>query len=266
MRPPSPTSNGGPCSPKSLWLLSFVAWAVACGNESDSLSRQSADERPVSSADTSAKASAGASASGSPSEVSSSEAADLALPCFQGCADEANKQRPSWMPGPHCPVEMPEKGTPCTRALVICSYGDSPNPYCREDVQCGTSGWQPREPSAGVYQGQGCPTEVPEGWCPSGVPSGRCTPIDGNPSCAFGDAANAVKCFCPFSLMSLPEWECFGPPLDERCPAEVPLLGSGCSTAGVHCEYFPTCGGHSNSSVLCSDGQWEEGTGVQCPL
>jgi hypothetical protein len=182
---------------------------------------------------------------------------DLSLPCVGGCRDEQTKKRPGITPGPHCPSSPPELGEPCSRLGLMCSYGDDPDLMCRVDFQCAGGSWQYRVYGV-VLDGHLC-APPPEGWCPPDLPEGYCSPAEtGDPLCHYDDGASNLKCYCESLGLGSRVWHCFGPPADERCPAEVPQLGSGCSTPGVACHYrYPCAAGHPNSHVLCFDGQWE---------
>lgn len=182
---------------------------------------------------------------------------ELRYPCADQCPDDVGA-RPVPLPRPICPSVEPGEGEPCEIASALaCGYGDSPMVGCRTYFECDEV-WQ--EPT--WTERLPCPTDFD---CPEAKPvSGSVCPGEELPyTCSY---AQAVRCSCrSISLGGPTYWGCQGPPVDVRCPAQLPNLGEGCAENGLNCYYVSSgCGAAPSSSVRCFQGAWQPGEAVPC--
>lgn len=179
-------------------------------------------------------------------------------PCVGACSDDV-EVRPKPGPPPSCPGDEPQEGTDCARDGEVCSYGDG-IATCRAVLYCDDGTWQDPQPTVSCPTAPDCPQQQPE------QGSACAVPVDGpGAACRY---EGAVHCYCGWSARAYPgsdsEWECWGPPRDERCPAELPNYGEGCTPQGLECNYSPDACFTVGSSVFCFDGVWEGSTGLSC--
>ncbi len=203
---------------------------------------------------------------GASADASAAGGTDSSLPCVGPCTDTG--VRPTPLPRPVCPSSAPSVGTPCSPPDLACTYGDSPAAQCREYYHCasadsGSITWQI---DASFASGVPCIALSPSA-CPATPPkAGDACGIEvpGMP-CQYQNQS----CLCePGKDESKGIWNCYGPPVDVRCPALLPNLGEGCDTPGVQCDYaIDGCFLPENSVVFCYQGAWEVGAaGFGCPV
>jgi hypothetical protein len=173
-------------------------------------------------------------------EVDAAAPVDAAVPEFD--AGDAS-------PPLGCPVVAPGFGTACTKRGSVCLYGNSPDPGCRQEVECTDKGkWD-----FSNYYGS-C------GWikCPSAKPSAtdRCTEaVTTQGGCWWSDG---TYCACGYEG----PWKCYAPTTTPGCPATFPNEGSACAKEGLSCAYCET------RTAVCERGAWEteHRSGRVCPM
>jgi hypothetical protein len=183
------------------------------------------------------------------------------LPCYGGCSDDP-RTRPEPSARPVCPNAEPTSGADCSRTGLLCSYGDESDTACRRFYRC-DGVWTVDEESTRVP----C-QKSPPNYCPTVSPHGGDCTVSAAGSgvpCRYEELA----CYCQTNLQSEPgalgRWNCYGPPANSQCPANLPHIGEGCATPGVECVFAPNgCIAQPYTSVYCHMGSWEPGTGLPC--
>jgi hypothetical protein len=157
-------------------------------------------------------------------------------------------------------------GDPCTNRDLVCGYGDSATPSCRSYYRCVNDAWT-RDPE--IHQARYPCDEPPADYCPAAPPppGTSCTPVPARAPCVYEDVSCACVSGTHWATDGTDAWLCYGPPRDAQCPAALPNVGEGCSTAGVQCSYLEDCEFPPYSTVFCREGAWEAGErGTPCNL
>lgn len=217
------------------------------------------------------------SGSSAPNEGEGSETDDSgepvsppSTPCRGGCANEADIERPTPLPRPQCPEETPTEGASCAVDELRCSYGlGTSHAVCHVLYECTSGVWH--VPPQWVVIPE-CLAHAP-GYCPAEPPEHRseCVVGDGGHymPCEYPESGH-LRCYCGahahFAMPGAPAiWDCFGPPSDPRCPADLPQIGEGCTENAVECSYAPDGCYSRLNTVFCYQGAWEEGSRGGCP-
>lgn len=184
-----------------------------------------------------------------------------------------------------CPATLPAQGTPCTKDMLLCEYGDDYNPLCNTVVVCSTDRW-----ASPIYFGGGpakCPSTVPTvppnpPGCAANrnaVPVGlACT--DTSTSCNYDGSTCSCGVHCPEFPIRQPDcdadagqttgccdttkvtWQCFDGP--KYCTQPRPRIGAACTTEGDSCAIDAP--GECGQTVLeCQKGIWNL-TNASCPV
>jgi hypothetical protein len=172
-----------------------------------------------------------------------------------------------------CPVGPPADGAACqpvgTRvpgAAGLCTYGSTPDPYCREgfSCRCGTDGgdagcaWRISQQQLDLCAKNhvpACSDDVPP---PVDAGLSPCDPVLKNSVCGTADG---WICRCsdsrgceetpPCEPLDTPVWYCS--PSPPGCPSVIPNAGTPCTDEGQICRYFWSSNAHIAS---CSSGVW----------
>ena len=165
-----------------------------------------------------------------------------------------------------CPANEPNESDVCATADLVCWYGDSGRPGCRDIWSCVSGQWSAAR--------SGC-VQLPQGFCPISEPDGDVVCDANTDPNLRGDCVytGGVLCGCPCPTTvtdggtftcSPSEFVCYGPPTTPGCPALTPNIGTPCSVQGVQCVYGNPCD-VDGLSVLCRAGFWALGVSP-CPL
>jgi len=157
-------------------------------------------------------------------------------------------------PSNGCPTSPPTAGSACvsTKGGPKCEYGTNPDPGCNQLFVCVSNAWVDQS------SGQLC---APQSDCPAtyaSVPNGQDCKPEGL-DCAYKEG----QCNCSTAgpvQQTQATWHCS--PATQGCPSPRPDIGSGCSQAGLQCDYGACTGG---VALECTDGAWEQ-TFTPCPL
>jgi hypothetical protein len=159
-----------------------------------------------------------------------------------------------------CPANEPHEGDSCSGASLVCWYGDSGRPDCRDIWECESDVWHSTR--------TGC-AELPNGFCPTSEPdsSVACQAIH-DPN-SRGDCVypGGLLCDCPCAqtvtdaggfICGPTQFICYDPPTTSGCPPIAPNIGNPCTVHGVQCVYANPCDG-LGVAVLCRAGVWSLG-------
>jgi hypothetical protein len=179
--------------------------------------------------------------------------------CYGGC-DDSDASRAVSLARPLCPSTDPIVGEACTSPSLACSYGDAVVSWCRRHYECRNGFWQEPE-TIGRYAANLC-SNHPPGLCPKAPPHEKpCEVAEVEQGSYVPCEYPGLTCWCEASRREAGNpgtWQCYGPPLDIRCPSTLPNIGEGCASSGAECSYVPTgCYSFPYSSVFCFEGQWE---------
>lgn len=155
-----------------------------------------------------------------------------------------------------CPTSVPLERDTCEIERISCTYGDSTLPECRTRATCRSGQW--------VLAFDGECEALPDDYCPAEAPEGPCNPVLPDvlgegvvefSACGYGESTICLcKCFGASCLELTPNWECIGPPDDERCPGAIPNVGERCDEDGLACDYGDPC--TSGAGRICRYGVW----------
>jgi hypothetical protein len=167
--------------------------------------------------------------------------------------------------GASCPTNEPQVGDSCNATDLVCWFGDSGRPDCRNIWTCSSGAWSTNR--------SGC-ASIPDGFCPTSEPDGsvQCT-ANSDPN-ARGDCVypGSVLCDCPCAqtisgsgapICGSSHFNCYGPPATQGCPSNAPNIGTPCPIQGVQCVYGNPCD-VAGIAVMCRAGVWALGA-VVCP-
>ncbi len=148
-----------------------------------------------------------------------------------------------------CPSTAPAVGAACDPQALVCTFGASPFPECRDQRVCFAGKW-----SDGVAPGT-C-RETPVSVCPPSVPSGNpaCESEELGARCAYdpGTLCTCVSELCGgtgCTQLPSPQWYCQS--VSAGCPPLAPNAGTVCDGTHPTCEY-EYCG----LTARCVDGAW----------
>jgi hypothetical protein len=165
-----------------------------------------------------------------------------------------------------CPANEPREGDPCSGAGLVCGYGDSGRPDCRDIWECQSDAWHSTL--------SGC-AQLPDGFCPTSEPDNSIACQTSSDPSLQGDCVypGGVLCDCPCVqtvtdagafICGPSQFVCYGPPSTAGCPAIAPNIGTPCAVQGVQCVYADPCDG-LGAAVLCRAGVWSLGF-ANCPV
>ena len=165
-----------------------------------------------------------------------------------------------------CPANEPREGDHCSGAGLVCWYGNSGRPDCRDIWECQSDAWHSAR--------SGC-AQLPDGFCPTSEPNNSiaCQTIS-DPN-SRGDCVypSGVLCDCPCAqtvtdagafICGPSQFVCYDPPSTAGCPAIAPDIGTPCVVQGVQCVYADPCDG-LGAAILCRAGVWSLGI-ANCPI
>jgi hypothetical protein len=172
-----------------------------------------------------------------------------------------------------CPVEPPAIGAACQAvearmpgAAGLCTYGSTPDPYCRKGFSCrcgahaGDAGcaWRISQQELDLCARNPvltCPDDVP---APADAALSPCDPVLKDSVCANADGW-ICRCSDWRDCEGTPPCEPFDPPVwycspnPPGCPSVIPNAGTSCTDEGQICRYFLS----SNADIAtCSSGVW----------
>lgn len=148
-----------------------------------------------------------------------------------------------------CPVEAPQASETCPAAALQCEYGDSLSLACDQMFVCDpVKGWTFVSATSPCVSGL-CPGDLIDLAGPCSTPG-------------LGCSGGGAWCQCdraPAESDLAYQWYCG--PIDYRCPALRPRLGSDCGMDDPLCDYGACYGG---IAVACQGPFWQERT-IDCP-
>ncbi len=187
-----------------------------------------------------------------------------------------------------CPASPPAPYSPCSEALLFCSWGTDPRFQCRQRAECNSYLLPDGGTPPGLVWRSGddnidalsCPTPPPS--CPATAPTMAdggagnppCDASQAGLTCVYGD--EAMTCApCPGPTLCFPgkdggpTYQWFQSKMPTDCPSgppgtPLPNWGSTCSTPGLYCNYNKCASTESGAAAWAwgvllrcqSDGTW----------
>lgn len=153
-----------------------------------------------------------------------------------------------------CPATLPASQSACADPELVCTYGDSPLPHCRNYAVCGAGAWNV------TLAPPDCDQPPPD--CPATPPSNGSVCSGEGATCSFGDGTICDCTTCTGGPCGPPPpvWACGAPA--SGCPSSPPNAGTGCAQEGQQCLYGNPC--LSGVNAICKGGAWTWET-TACP-
>ncbi len=160
--------------------------------------------------------------------------------------------------GTPCPNLPPDDGTACSVAGLQCEYAGDAHGRCTLFATCSGGAWAVRfDPTCSSTNALGCPASFADakGLCADATLR-QCDFTEGR--CACDPCAGAAT--------TMLAWQCRAwSDVPAGCPAQRPLLGTSCGSAGLKCSYAVCCGlVDLGPRMECTDGRWQSYADTSC--